>query len=263
MKTKLIALFILFLILCSSCTNNPESSVKINKTLPAPVQGTPIPTPAGPSFTLTPNNSGPSFTFTPTDSGPSFTFTPTDSGPSFTFTPTDSGPSHTFTPTESSPYYTFTPTESGPSITFTPTPVGVYFIPNANINCRFGPDRVLNIIDIALKGQSYLINGRNYANDWYYLKFTSNEYCYVLATTGAASGDTSKVRVMLPISTPTVVISSSTSCSDFTSETTCNAQSNCKWRFTGYPSWLLRQKITNWFYPCFQGSPKTVGGYLP
>ena len=174
MKIKEIALFTLILILFSGCTNNSESSVKINKTIPAPVQGTPLPTESGPS-------------------------------------------------------YTFTPTESGPSYTFTPTPVGVYFIPNANVNCRFGPDREFKIIDIALKGQSYLINGRNYANDWYYLKFTSNEYCYVLATTGVASGDTSKVRVMLPISTPTEVVSSSTSCSDFTSEATCNAHSICKW----------------------------------
>ncbi len=240
MKSKVIALFTLILILSSGCTNNSESTVKINKTLPAPMQGTPKPTESGPSHTYTPTESdpfhtstptesGPSHTFTPTESGPSHTFTPTESGPSQTFTPTESGPSHTFTPTESGPSHTFTPTESGPSHTFTPTPVGMYFIPNANVNCRSGPDRIFNIIDIAIKGQSYVINGRNYANDWYYLKFTSNKYCYVLATTGAASGDTSKVRVMLPIPTPTFVVSSSTSCSDFTSEVTCNANSNCKW----------------------------------
>jgi uncharacterized protein YgiM (DUF1202 family) len=142
-------------------------------------------------------------------------------------TPTPVVPAYTYTPTPVGIYFTDTPTPVGPNFTFTPTPVGVYFIPNANINCRSGPDRIFDVIDIALKGQTYLINGRNLANDWYYLKFSSSVYCWVLATTGTASGDTSKVRVMLPIPTPTGVASA---CSAFTSQSTCNAHPNCLWK---------------------------------
>jgi hypothetical protein len=87
-------------------------------------------------------------------------------------------------------------------------------------------------LDIALKGQPYLISGRNYDNDWYYLKLSPSMYCYVLASTGSASGDTSKVRVMLPISTPTMtpVPAQGVSCPQLTTKNSCQAVSACKWQ---------------------------------
>jgi predicted outer membrane repeat protein len=118
------------------------------------------------------------------------------------------------------------------SPTATPTPTSFNFIPNANVNCHAGPDTIFPTLDIALKGQSYLISGRNYDNDWYYLKLSSSMYCYVLATTGIASGDTSKVRVMLPIPTPTFTPTpvGSVNCGQYLVASSCQAVKVCKWQ---------------------------------
>jgi predicted outer membrane repeat protein len=150
----------------------------------------------------------------------------------YEFDPSAPPPTLAATPTPASPSYTATPTPASPSYTTTPTPTSLYFIPNANVNCHSGPDTIFPTLDIALKGQSYLINGRNYDNNWYYLKLSDSMYCYVLATTGIASGDTSKVRVMLPIPTPTFTPTpvGSVNCGQYLVATSCQAVKVCKWQ---------------------------------
>jgi hypothetical protein len=139
-------------------------------------------------------------------------------------TPTPLGPS----PTPVEP--TFTPTAVDP--TFTPTPVAFVFIPNINAYCRTGPDPSFPSIDIAMKDQTYQMDGRNQANNWFRIMITANRGCWVPDTSGNPSGDTSRLRVLadiptlVPSFTPTTVVN----CSLFTDSGTCSAQApRCRW----------------------------------
>jgi hypothetical protein len=136
--------------------------------------------------------------------------TPTPVGPS----PTPIGPSAT--PVEP----TFTPTPVEP--TFTPTPVGFFFTPNINAYCRFGPNISFPWLDVAMKGQAYLMDGRNLANDWFRIMISASRGCWVLASSGTPSKDPSGLRVLaeVPTFTPTPVAF----CSQFTTDATCRKQ---------------------------------------
>jgi hypothetical protein len=113
----------------------------------------------------------------------------------------------------------------------TPTPVpGFFFIPNLNVNCHAGPGLIFDTLDVAMKGKSYPLDGRNAVGDWYRIMLTSNKGCWVLANTGSASGDLSRLRVLVdpPTPTPTLVVN----CASYTTQRTCEAQSVCQWKLT-------------------------------
>jgi hypothetical protein len=94
-----------------------------------------------------------------------------------------------------------------PSPTATPTPTPTLsaftFIPNINPYCRSGPDPVFDVIDVALKGHSYLMDGRNLENTWFRIMLTPNRGCWVPSTSGTPSRDTSSLRVLIEPPTPT------------------------------------------------------------
>ncbi len=144
-------------------------------------------------------------------------------------TPTPVSPAYTFTPTPVSPAYTFTPTPASPAYTFTPTPVsGASFTPHLNAYCRTGPDPIFESIAVALKGQTYPIDGRNQENTYYLLILTDQVECWVLQSTGEASGNLSNIRVMLPIPTPTLT-PPPVNCSQYVDKKSCDAVLACTW----------------------------------
>ncbi len=109
-------------------------------------------------------------------------------------------------------------------------PSGMIFIPNVNAYCRLGPDPVFNSVTLAMKGQPYPIDGRNLENDWYFLRISDTVECWVPADTGTASGDTSGVRVMLTIPTPTFTLPPAVggSCSQYKNSRDCY-NNGCTW----------------------------------
>ncbi len=142
--------------------------------------------------------------------------TPTPVGPS----PTPIGPSAT--PVE--PTFTPTPVE----LTFTPTPLVFFFTPNFNAYCRFGPNISFPWFDVAMKGQSYLMDGRNLANDWFRIMITASKGCWVLASSGTPSKDPSGLRVLAEV--PTFTATPVALCSQFTTRETCKLQyADCVW----------------------------------
>jgi hypothetical protein len=124
---------------------------------------------------------------------------------------------------------TLTPTQTASP---TPTPSAFFFIPNTNANCRNGPDPVFGILDVALKGQSYLMDGRNLENSWYRIMLTPNQGCWVPSTSGTPSGNPAGLRVLLVPTMPTPVPPTATQavCSKVTNARTCNAQPGCGWK---------------------------------
>ena len=105
-----------------------------------------------------------------------------------------------------------------------------YFIPKMNAYCRSGPDQRFSQSSLAMQGQSYLIDGRNADDTWYFLRLTDQVECWVPADAGKASGDTSGVRVMLSQPTPgTNPPASGVDCTKY-DELSCNAHSDvCQW----------------------------------
>ena len=79
-----------------------------------------------------------------------------------------------------------------------------------------------------MSGQAYLMDGRNLENTWFRIMLTASRGCWVEASTGSASGDTMKLRVLIspPTPTPTKVVA----CSNFTDQKTCEAQPICQWK---------------------------------
>ncbi len=124
-----------------------------------------------------------------------------------------------------------------PSSTPVP-PAGLKFIPNLNANCHGGPGVFYGTLDVAVKGTSYPIDGRNLDGSWLRIMLTPNEGCWVVADSGNASGDLSGVRVLLspptptstplppPTRTPTAVVN----CKTYTNERSCNLNPACKWK---------------------------------
>jgi hypothetical protein len=124
------------------------------------------------------------------------------------------------------PVASFTPT---PVVSFTPTPVaGFFFIPNINVNCHFGPGPIYDVLDVAMKGKSYPIDGRNAANTWFRIMLEPNKGCWVLENTGSATGDLSKLRVLIDPPTPTFT-PVPVDCASYKNQKSCEAQAACKW----------------------------------
>jgi hypothetical protein len=97
-----------------------------------------------------------------------------------------------------------TPTATPTSLpTDTPTPAAYFFIPKINSYCRLGPDPIFNSITLAMKGQPYLVDGRNRDNTWLYIMVTPQVGCWVPVENGSPSADTGPVRVLADIPTPT------------------------------------------------------------
>ncbi len=105
--------------------------------------------------------------------------------------------------------FTYTPTlvvSDTPTlvITDTPTPVPFYyFIPRFNAYCRFGPDPIFGWDELAMEGQSYLIDGRNLEGTWLRIMLTPQTGCWVPLEDGTPSADIWQVRVLAVIPTPT------------------------------------------------------------
>jgi len=133
-------------------------------------------------------------------------------------------PSRTITVTRTATG-TFTPTPVKP--TFTPTPVPAVFYPSFNAYCRSGDDTSFPWFDIAMKGSAYPIDGRNFDNTWLRIMITNSRGCWVLASSGSASLDTAKLRVLadVPTLTPTPV----PYCRSFTDQESCDSQASCRW----------------------------------
>ena len=110
----------------------------------------------------------------------------------------------------------------------TPTPTGFYFTPKVNANCRLGPDLIFGSTQVAMKGQAYLIDGRNLENTWLYIMLMPQVGCWVPLDVGTPSGDTSKVRVLFAVPTPTPT-SPPPTCAMYKSSSTCLAHPECTW----------------------------------
>ncbi len=109
--------------------------------------------------------------------------------------------------------------------TATPTPASFSFTPSVNAYCRFGPDPVFGWDHIAMKGQSYPIDGRNLENTWLRIMIEPQVGCWVPIGSGTPSADTSPIRVLLAIPTPTTL----PYCAQFTTPQTCSQHSECRW----------------------------------
>jgi hypothetical protein len=137
-------------------------------------------------------------------------------------TPTPPGP----TPTPPVPTATATLAEPTPTATL----AAFMFTPNTNANCRVGPNPVFAILDVVLKGQPYLMDGRNLGSDWFRIMLTPNKGCWVPSTAGTPSADPAGLRVLFDPPTPTVPPTMvPVACSSFTDETSCTAQPDCVW----------------------------------
>ena len=115
----------------------------------------------------------------------------------------------------------------GPTPTPTPVP-GFFFMPSINVNCHIGPGLFFDTLDVAMKGMSYPIDGRNAENTWFRIMLNPNKGCWVLESTGLASGDLSRLRVLLspPTPTPTAVVD----CRTYKDQKSCEAQPMCQWK---------------------------------
>ena len=114
-----------------------------------------------------------------------------------------------------------------PVITDTPTPFAMVFTPGINANCRSGPGSIYAVVDVAMRGIAYLLDGRNLANSWVRIMLLPTQGCWVDGTIGKASGDTRNLRVLIdpPTPTPTAV---PLVCSAFTDRSSCDAH-GCTW----------------------------------
>ncbi|MGD0879081.1 MAG: hypothetical protein ABSA01_13175 [Anaerolineales bacterium] len=133
-----------------------------------------------------------------------------------------------------------------PTLTNTPTLGKLTFTPNLNANCHTGPALIFDVLDVAPKGQSYPIDGRNLAGDWVRIMLNQDRGCWVLASSGIASGDLSGVRVLIspPTPTPTFTIIPTTAidCSTYTTKQSCGAVPVCKWQQINDVSGLCTHK---------------------
>jgi hypothetical protein len=128
-------------------------------------------------------------------------------------------------------WYQYSGPTASPTPTLTPTPTTVpefLFIPAMNVNCHTGPDLIFDTLDVAMKGKSYPIDGRNLDGTWLRIMLNSNNGCWVMTNTGTSSIDISAVRVLIspPTPTPTLVVD----CASYTDEKSCEAQPVCQWK---------------------------------
>jgi hypothetical protein len=120
----------------------------------------------------------------------------------------------------------------GAAVTPTPVPTGVpisfFFVPNKNAYCRLGPDPIFNAPTLAMQGESYRIDGRNLENTWLYIMIQPDYGCWVPIDSGTPSGDTSLVRVLNAIPTPTFT-PPPFDCGQFTDLKACEQNPQCRW----------------------------------
>jgi len=133
-----------------------------------------------------------------------------------------------------------------PTLTYTATPGKLSFTPNLNANCHTGPALVFDVLDVVPKGQSYPIDGRNLAGDWVRIMLNPDRGCWVMASSGIASGDLSGVRVLIspPTPTPTFTIAPTKSidCTTYITKQSCSAVPVCKWQLNNNLSGLCTHK---------------------
>jgi hypothetical protein len=79
-----------------------------------------------------------------------------------------------------------------------------------------------------MKGQSYPIDGRNLRNTWLYILVPPGYGCWVPRDAGTPSADTSLVRVLNDVPTPTFT-PVPLACSQFTDEKSCEQHPECMW----------------------------------
>jgi CSLREA domain-containing protein len=118
--------------------------------------------------------------------------------------------------------------------TDTPT-AGFFFTPSMNAYCRFGPDPIFGWDELAMMGQAYLVDGRNLENTWLYIMLRPQMGCWVPMGAGTPSGDTSQVRVLTAIPTPTFT-PTPFNCGQYTNYRTCELYTQCKWNRTVTPN---------------------------
>jgi hypothetical protein len=82
-----------------------------------------------------------------------------------------------------------------------------------------------------MSGQSYPIVGRNQENTYYLLGITNQVECWVLQSSGEASGNLASIPVMLPIPTPTSTPKpTQANCSIAANQKACEAIPGCVWQ---------------------------------
>ncbi len=133
-----------------------------------------------------------------------------------------------------------------PTLIYTPTLGKLSFNPNLNANCHTGPALVFDVLDVAVKGQSYPIDGRDLAGDWIRIMLNPDRGCWVLASSGISSGDLSGVRVLISPPTPTLTFTiaptKSIDCSSYTTRQSCDTAPVCKWQLINDVSGLCKHK---------------------
>ncbi len=137
-------------------------------------------------------------------------------------------PSNTPTPAQLTLTPSITPTETQTPI---PTCGPLTFTPSINAYCRQGPKEIFAAMEEpAMKGEVYLMDGRNADGSWYRIMLTPNQGCWVPAGAGIPSCDLSRLRVLaeVPTYTPTLI----PVCSDYKDAAGCNADPACVWAFT-------------------------------
>jgi CSLREA domain-containing protein len=117
----------------------------------------------------------------------------------------------------------------------TDTPTGFFFIPSMNAYCRIGPDPIFRWDELAMKGQAYLIDGRNQENTWLYIMLRPQMGCWVPLGAGTPSGDTLQVRVLSAIPTPTFT-PTPFNCAQYRDWSSCNRNTLCTWNRTVTPN---------------------------
>jgi hypothetical protein len=89
---------------------------------------------------------------------------------------------------------------------------------------------------VATKGQAYRIEGRNPDGTWYLIRLSEKVTCWISASTGNPSGDTSGVRVIKPVPTPIWTLSLENACGQFTTPQTCAQHPECRWNRLATPA---------------------------
>jgi len=123
---------------------------------------------------------------------------------------------------------------AGAGATPTPTPAqGSSFAPGLNANCRSGPDKIFPVLDVAMKGRSYPIDGRNLDASWLRIMLAPGRGCWVPSNTGTSSADLSGVRVLISPPTPTpTTVAAALDCSSYKDQKSCQAHPACQWKLS-------------------------------
>jgi predicted outer membrane repeat protein len=98
-------------------------------------------------------------------------------------------------------------------------------------NCRSGPGVIYPVLTSAPAGTAVQVEGRNMDASWYRLQLNSI-LCWVSAGLGPFDGDPFglPIREAPPTPTPTDVPPVAVVCSDYTSQSSCEAHPECYWQ---------------------------------